>query len=77
MSATRKVAAVIGYGPGIGHGLATKWASNGFSVALVSRTAAKLGAATKTIENLFAFPCDITDTMMSVACLGTSGWDLL
>jgi short-subunit dehydrogenase len=40
--AARKVAVVIGYGPGIGHSVAKKWATEGFNVALVSRTAAKL-----------------------------------
>jgi shikimate 5-dehydrogenase len=47
----KKVAALIGYGPGIGHAVATKWAAEGFSVALVSRTAEKLEAAAKAIPN--------------------------
>ena len=39
MAARSKVAAVIGYGPGIGHSCAALWASKGYAVALVSRTA--------------------------------------
>ena len=59
--AARKVAAVIGYGPGIGHSCAALWASKGYAVALVSRTASKLETATTQIPNSAAFPCDITD----------------
>ena len=59
--AARKVAAVIGYGPGIGHSCAALWSSKGYSVALVSRTASKLEAAATQIPNSAAFPCDITD----------------
>ena len=71
--AARKVAAVIGYGPGIGHSCAALWSSKGYSVALVSRTASKLEAAATQIPNSAAFPCDITDnaalttTMKSIA----------
>ena len=59
--AARKVAAVIGYGPGIGHSCAALWSSKGYSVALVSRTASKLETAATQIPNSAAFPCDITD----------------
>ena len=71
--AARKVAAVIGYGPGIGHSCAALWASKGYAVALVSRTASKLETATTQIPGSAAFPCDITDnaalttTMKSIA----------
>ena len=71
--AARKVAAVIGYGPGIGHSCAALWASKGYAVALVSRTASKLETAAKQIPGSAAFPCDITDnaaltaTMKSIA----------
>ena len=69
--AARKVAAVIGYGPGIGHAVAAKWAAEGFNVALVSRNAEKLEAATKMIANSRAFPCDATDTAALQTCLGS------
>ena len=67
--AARKVCVVVGYGPGIGHSVAMKWASNGYSVALVSRTLAKLEAATKVVPSSQAFACDITDTQALTACL--------
>ena len=60
-------------GPGIGHSCAALWASKGYAVALVSRTASKLETATTQIPNSAAFPCDITDnaalttTMKSIA----------
>jgi NADP-dependent 3-hydroxy acid dehydrogenase YdfG len=69
--AARKVAAVIGYGPGIGHAVATKWSAEGFNVALVSRSAEKLEAACKTISNSTAYPCDATDTAALQACLSS------
>ena len=47
--AARKVAAVIGYGPGIGHSCAALWASKGYAVALVCRTASKLETGSKQI----------------------------
>ena len=64
-----KVAAVIGYGPGIGHSCAALWAANGYTVALVSRTASKLEAAAKTIPNAKPYPCDITDDHALRKCL--------
>jgi len=69
--AARKVALVIGYGPGIGHSVATKWSAQGFSVALVSRTAAKLEAAAKTIPNAHSFPCDCRDPAALAACIAS------
>ena len=72
MAATaRKVAVVVGYGPGIGHSVACKWAEQGFSVALVSRTAEKLEAATKTIPGSQAFPCDCRDATAVVECMNS------
>ena len=59
--AARKVAAVIGYGPGIGHSCAALWASKGYAVALVCRTASKLETGSKQIPNSQGFQCDITD----------------
>ena len=71
--AAKKVAAVIGYGPGIGHSCAALWASKGYAVALVCRTASKLETGSKKIPNSQGFQCDITDnaalaaTMKSIA----------
>ena len=49
---------------------AALWAANGYTVALVSRTASKLEAAAKTIPNAKPYPCDITDDAALRACLG-------
>jgi NADP-dependent 3-hydroxy acid dehydrogenase YdfG len=69
--ASKRVAALIGYGPGIGHSVASKWAAEGYAVALVSRTASKLEAAVKAIPNAHAFPCDVMDTAALTACMGS------
>ena len=66
-----KVAAVIGYGAGIGHSVAKKWSAEGFRVALVSRTAAKLEAAAMDIPNSSPFACDVTNTAELEACLAS------
>eukprot|EP00039_Didymoeca_costata_P019242 m.336776 g.336776 ORF g.336776 m.336776 type:complete len:225 (+) comp17958_c0_seq1:262-936(+) len=64
-----KVAVVVGYGKGIGHSVAMKWATEGFRVALVSRTASKLEEATKVVPNSSAFPADVTDVKSLTTCL--------
>eukprot|EP00629_Pelagomonadales_sp_RCC1024_P008883 CAMPEP_0119273764 /NCGR_PEP_ID=MMETSP1329-20130426/10943_1 /TAXON_ID=114041 /ORGANISM="Genus nov. species nov., Strain RCC1024" /LENGTH=226 /DNA_ID=CAMNT_0007274005 /DNA_START=155 /DNA_END=832 /DNA_ORIENTATION=+ len=71
MAATtaKGVAAIIGYGPGIGHACATLWAKHGYSVALISRTASKLEEASKTIPGSAPFACDITETPKLVETL--------
>ncbi|AKT44110.1 SDR family NAD(P)-dependent oxidoreductase [Chondromyces crocatus] len=60
-----KTILVCGYGPGISHAVATKFASEGFSVALVARNADKLAAATATLASegiaAKAFPADLSD----------------
>jgi len=50
MSIAQKVAVVIGVGPGIGNAVAIKFASQGYSVALVSRTKSKLELIQADIE---------------------------
>jgi short-subunit dehydrogenase len=67
--AVTKVAVVIGYGAGVGHAVAAKWASNGYAVALVSRSAAKLEAAVKTVPNSKAYSCDASDPAAVTAML--------
>eukprot|EP00633_Aureoumbra_lagunensis_P002203 CAMPEP_0197285088 /NCGR_PEP_ID=MMETSP0890-20130614/229_1 /TAXON_ID=44058 ORGANISM="Aureoumbra lagunensis, Strain CCMP1510" /NCGR_SAMPLE_ID=MMETSP0890 /ASSEMBLY_ACC=CAM_ASM_000533 /LENGTH=221 /DNA_ID=CAMNT_0042752263 /DNA_START=81 /DNA_END=746 /DNA_ORIENTATION=+ len=57
----QKIAVCIGYGPGIGAATARKFSKEGFQVALISRNADKLKAATKEIPNSHAFPADVTD----------------
>uniref|UniRef100_A0A7S3L884 Short-chain dehydrogenase/reductase SDR n=1 Tax=Amphora coffeiformis TaxID=265554 RepID=A0A7S3L884_9STRA len=56
-----KVAAVFGYGPGLGAALAQKWSQQGFKVALLSRTLEKVEAAAKEIPNSKGVACDVSD----------------
>ena len=44
-SMSSKVCAVFGYGPGLGAAVARKWAKEGFSVAVMSRSLDKVKAA--------------------------------
>ena len=67
--ASRKVACVIGYGPGIGASCARKWSAEGYAVALISRNAEKLAAAKATIPNSQGFPADVTDPRSLEAAL--------
>ena len=48
---------------------ARRWSREGFNVALVARNAEKLEAATKSISDSFAFPCDVTDSAALTACI--------
>jgi len=55
-----KVCAVFGYGKGIGASVARKWSSEGYKVAIMSRSMEKLSAAEKIIPNCKGFACDVT-----------------
>ena len=57
---TSKVCAVFGFGPKIGAAVARKWSSEGYKVAILSRTLEKLAAAQAEIPNSTAFCCDVT-----------------
>jgi len=52
---------VIGVGPGIGAACARKWATNGYKVALLSRSKDKVAAFEKKIENSKGYACDCTN----------------
>jgi NADP-dependent 3-hydroxy acid dehydrogenase YdfG len=56
---------VAGYGPGISTAVAEKFGKEGFSVALVARSAEKLSAGAKSLEakgiKAAAFPADLSD----------------
>lgn len=72
----RKTCIVIGVGPGLGYSLVEKFASQGFSVAMVSRNEKKLSGYAKDFEkqglSTFAFPADaskkkdLTKTLKSI-----------
>merc|ERR1719491_695894 len=55
-----KVCAIFGFGPGIGASVARKWSTEGYKVALLSRTMEKLASAAEDIPNSKAFVCDVT-----------------
>jgi short-subunit dehydrogenase len=62
---TTKTILVCGYGPGISDAVARKFASEGFSVALIARGASKVKAAESALTSsgvkAKAFPCDLGD----------------
>lgn len=57
---TGKVCAVFGFGPKVGASVSKKWSSEGYRVALVSRSLEKLVAASKDIPYSTPFACDVT-----------------
>jgi NADP-dependent 3-hydroxy acid dehydrogenase YdfG len=59
-SASNKVCAVFGFGPGVGSSAAQKWSKEGFKVALLARNLDKLKAAESSIPNSKGFACDVT-----------------
>eukprot|EP00631_Chrysoreinhardia_giraudii_P001438 CAMPEP_0197421406 /NCGR_PEP_ID=MMETSP1170-20131217/6715_1 /TAXON_ID=54406 /ORGANISM="Sarcinochrysis sp, Strain CCMP770" /LENGTH=223 /DNA_ID=CAMNT_0042948637 /DNA_START=60 /DNA_END=731 /DNA_ORIENTATION=- len=74
--AARKVCTVIGYGPGIGHAAAAKFAKEGYSVAIVGRTASKLEAGAASIPNCRSYVADVTDSGALTQALGSIESDL-
>ena len=59
--AATKVCAVFGFGPGIGAAAARKWASEGYRVAILSRSLDKLRAYEGEIPNCKGYACDVTN----------------
>lgn len=62
-----KTLAIFGYGPGISHAVARRFAREGFKVALVARNAEKLAAGVETLRaadvQAKAFPTDMSDPL--------------
>src|SRR5205807_59418 len=60
-----KTIAVIGAGAGLGQAVARRFGREGFGVALVARTAARVGALADELcgegIDAAAFPCDVAD----------------
>lgn len=69
-----KTIIVFGYGPGISHGVAHKFGKEGFNVALVGRTQAKLDAGVKELTakgiKAAAFVADLNDPAATKAVVG-------
>ena len=69
-----KTIVVIGFGPGVSSAVAEKFAAEGFSVALVARSAGKLDAGVQTLKakgvNAAAVPADASDPVALAAAIG-------
>ena len=61
MSEEKKVAVVVGAGPGLGAAAARRFAASGMTAVLVSRSADRLKDLAGTIDGAVAYPCDATD----------------
>jgi NAD(P)-dependent dehydrogenase (short-subunit alcohol dehydrogenase family) len=57
----RPVCAVVGVGPGNGAAIARRFGAEGYSVALVARTAGYLDELAGAIDGARAYPCDVSD----------------
>ena len=59
MAATRRVAVVVGVGPGNGAALARRFADGGYAVAMLARTRTALDTLEKQIAGARGFECDV------------------
>ena len=59
MAATRRVAVVVGVGPGNGAALARRFADGGYAVAMLARTRTALDTLEKEIAGARGFECDV------------------
>jgi NADP-dependent 3-hydroxy acid dehydrogenase YdfG len=57
---SKPVALVSGVGPGTGAAIARRFAAGGYAVAMLARTADRLGALEKEIAGAHGFACDVT-----------------
>jgi NAD(P)-dependent dehydrogenase (short-subunit alcohol dehydrogenase family) len=57
----KRICVVVGIGPGNGTSLASRWAREGYQVALLSRDPSHLAEAEKRISGSKGFVCDATD----------------
>ena len=58
---TNKICVITGVGPGTGKALVNKFASEGYSVAMIARDNVRLAKIAKEVPNTFSFPCDVSD----------------
>jgi len=57
----KPVCVIAGVGPGIGQALASKFASEGYAVAMLARTEARLRQYAERIPGAHAYACDVSD----------------
>lgn len=67
MASKKAVCAIIGYGPGIGHASAAKFAKEGYKVAIMGRSMEKLKTGESTIADCKGYVADVTvpDSLIS------------
>ncbi|MFT7652574.1 MAG: NAD(P)-dependent dehydrogenase (short-subunit alcohol dehydrogenase family) [Limisphaerales bacterium] len=58
---TKPVCLVTGVGPGTGSACVRRFAKD-YRVAMMARNETRLGEISESVEDAFAFPCDVTDT---------------
>merc|ERR1712004_863164 len=66
-----RVCVVVGVGPGLGMSCVRQWAKEGYKVAMVSRTASKLEAASAENPGTLAVAADVTNPASLTAALTT------
>jgi len=69
MENDRPVAVVTGVGPGTGTAIARRFATGGYTVAMLARNRDRLGSLEHEIAGARAYPCDVTDTSQLAATL--------
>src|ERR1700728_389596 len=67
----RKLALVIGVGPGTGAAIARRFATGGYDVAMLARSGERLTALARETPNAHAYVCDVTDEAQLDATLAT------
>ena len=67
----RKLALVIGVGPGTGAAIARRFATGGYDVAMLARSGERLTALAREIPNAHAYVCDVTDEAQLDVTLAT------
>ena len=71
-----KVCVVTGVGPGTGAAVTRRFATGGYTVAMLARDRDRLAALEREIANAHAYPCDVTDEAQLDAALEAIRADL-
>jgi NAD(P)-dependent dehydrogenase (short-subunit alcohol dehydrogenase family) len=76
VSASKKVCAVVGVGPGNGAAIARRFAKEGYAVALLARGVETSDALAKELGGARAYACDVTDEAAVAAAFDAIAKDL-